>query len=158
MRQGRVTDWDPFHDAFKKPWATQQDGGMLLDKFIAAVKIDKETITNFVQRFHNLLGEVPDRFKPFDAIILDGFIKGFHGNLTYVLKDNSPQNLVEAQKFVIIVEQNVNVARIDMFHYPRAKVEPKPKLRSQDDLVIQAFSQKNSKFTIEITLRENGSH
>lgn len=72
-------------------------------------------------------------------------------HLTYVLKDKCPQTLDDEKKIVVEVEQNLNVAQIDMFNYPRTKIESKPKLESQDDPIIQAFAQKLDRFTIEST-------
>jgi len=52
---------------------------------------------------------------------------------------------------VVKVEQNVNVAPINMFNYHTVRIEPKAKPSSQIDPIIQAFAQKIENFTTEIT-------
>jgi len=151
LPQGSITDWDTIHDTFKKRLATEVDGSMALDRFLSIAKTNKENVKEFTQRFDSLLREIHNRFKPSETIILDRYIKACRGHLTYVLKDKNPNTLANGKKIMVKVEQNVNVAPINMFNYHTVRIEPKAKPSSQIDPIIQAFAQKIENFTTEIT-------
>lgn len=152
LPQGSIANFDQFEDACKKRWASDLDGGMALDKFLQMAKTDKENVKEYIQRFGNLLREIPNRFKPSDVIILERFIKGARGHLTYDHRDKKPKNLTEAKETLIEIEQNMNAVCVEMFNYPKVKIETKSKPKSQLEEVVLALAQKVDKLSNDVTI------
>lgn len=88
-----IGDFDPFEDVFKKIWASYADGDFDLENFYYIGKKGNESIRKFIQMFDRIVKDTLDFLKPTDAQILDKFIKGVEGHLTYQLRDRKPKTL-----------------------------------------------------------------
>jgi len=113
-----------------KIWSSDVEGTFNIEKFYQITK-GREDIREFIQKFDEIVSDIPYHLRPPDAIIFHKFTKVVGGHLTYQLKDKKPKILVEANKIVMEVEKNLNISKMEMFEHPRTKVEAK-KDKSKD--------------------------
>jgi hypothetical protein len=98
-------------DEFRKRWGDQKEHRFQLNALTTIRKKENETMVEFNTKFNNLVKSIHRDIKPTDAAILIHYIEAFEGEIRYALRDKDPQNLDEAQKIAIRVEQNLLEAR-----------------------------------------------
>lgn len=117
-----------------------KEGVILLENILQATKFEKVMMKEFTKMFENLLKGIPERYKLANDTILYMYDRYVHGNLIYSLKEKAPKNMVEAKLRAIVVEKNINVYKIYLFNYPRARIEPKVNPNTWVDTSLHAFT------------------
>lgn len=101
LPQVSIVDFVQFEDLFRKSWATDADGDIVVERFYRIQKGSNEDVRTFIQIFDRVVRDIPDYLKPTNAQILDKFIKVVQGHLTYQLGDKKPKTLAEAKEISV---------------------------------------------------------
>jgi len=105
-----------------KRWSCNAQGTFSIEKFYQITK-GREDVREFIQKFDRVVKDIRNHLKPFEANILDKFIKVVGGHLTYVLRDKKPSTLAEGKEIAMEVEANLRISKVDVTDHPRAKSE-----------------------------------
>ena len=86
-----------------KRWSCNAQGTFNIENFYQ-ISRGREDIWEFIQKFDRVVWNIPYYLKPFDANILDKFVKVVGGHLTYALRDKKPSTFTEAKEMAMHVE------------------------------------------------------
>jgi hypothetical protein len=65
----------------------------------------------FNKNFNDLVKILPASIKPPLTSILIHYMESFEGEMRYQLRDKDPQTVVEAQKYAVIIDKNMQYDR-----------------------------------------------
>ena len=72
--------------------------------------------------------KIPVSHHPTDNYLVYIYTKSFTGQLGYLLRDNNPQTIQEAQELATKIEGNLHSSKIEPFTNPGGKMDTKPKI------------------------------
>jgi hypothetical protein len=107
-------------------WETKRDG-RLLTHFNEMRKKENESVKEFDTRFDNLLKNTPIDISPKDGVVLLLYANALEGQFWFMLRDNSPKILVQAEKSATKIEENILAYKVEPFHAPHDKAKTKPR-------------------------------
>jgi hypothetical protein len=128
LPDGGIKTMDKLEEAFLKIWSIKEDPNILLTRINTLWKQENGTIREFHTRFETLLQKIPVSHHPKNDFLVNIYTKAFIGQLGYLLRDNNPQTIHEAQELATKIEDNLHSSKIEPFSNPRVKMDIKPKI------------------------------
>jgi hypothetical protein len=89
--------------------------------------MENETIKEFDVKFEMFIKQIPNNLLPIKDHLLFLYIKAFPGHFGFIIRDNTPKTLEEAQEMTVRTKDNVSSYKVEPFYSPRDTTETKPR-------------------------------
>jgi hypothetical protein len=83
---------------------------------VAPKKLENETVAEFNAKFERLLQQIPKFHHLRGNHLLFLYMKDFHCNFGYFLKNKGPKTIHEAKDMAMKIEANLSSCRVDLFY------------------------------------------